>query len=86
MSKKAHRIAPEVKTDILRRIKEDGITVAQAAHDHGIHETTIYAWLTKGAEGAPSIGAFVKLQREKAELLRLIGELTLQLSAQQKRG
>ena len=85
MSKKAHRIAPEVKTDILRRIREDGITVAQAAQEHGIHETTIYAWLTKGTEGAPTLGELVRLKRENQALLQLVGEITLQLSAGQKK-
>jgi len=85
MPKKGHRIAPEVKADILRRIKEDGITVQQAAADHGIHETTIYAWLTKGAEGAPTLGELVRLKRENQALLQLVGEITLQLSAGQKK-
>src|ERR1035437_78593 len=45
MGKKLHRTPPDVKADIIRRIKEEGITVAQAAKDHGIHETTIYNWI-----------------------------------------
>jgi excisionase family DNA binding protein len=85
MPKKGHRIAPEVKTDILRRIKEDGITVQQAATDHGIHETTIYTWLTKGAEGAPTLGELVRLKKENTALLQLVGDLTLQLSVGQKK-
>jgi transposase-like protein len=34
MSKKQHRIAADVKADILRRVKEEGISVAQAAKEH----------------------------------------------------
>lgn len=83
---KRHRIAPEVKEQILRRIKEAGVPVKQAASEHGLSDQTIYDWLAKGAEGAPSIGEFVKLKRENHELLRLIGALTLKLSAQEKRG
>jgi len=30
------RIAPEIKEQIINRIKNDGVTVAQAAKDHGI--------------------------------------------------
>jgi len=33
--KKHHRIAPEVKEQIINRIKHDGISVAQAAEEHG---------------------------------------------------
>jgi hypothetical protein len=35
-TKEGHRIASEVKADILRRIKEEGVSVPQAAKDHGI--------------------------------------------------
>ena len=85
-NKKSHRIAPEVKADILRRIKEEGVSVAQAAQDHGIHETTIYNWLGAGIQSAPSWSEFAKLQKQYQEALALIGRLTLQLSLEQKRG
>jgi transposase-like protein len=82
--KKSHRLSPEVKADILRRIKEEGISVPQAATDHGIPETTIYTWLTRGASGSPTYAEFAKLQRQNKELLELVGELTLKLSVAQK--
>ena len=50
MNKKHHRIAADVKADILRRVKEEGISVAQAAKDHGISEGTIYGWMVKGVK------------------------------------
>lgn len=77
---------PEVKVDILKRIKEEGVSVAQAAKDHGIHETTIYGWLGGGAKGAPSWSEFAKIQKQNRELFALIGELTVRLSEAQKRG
>ena len=86
MSKKIHKISPEVKADIIRRIKEEGVTVAQAAKDHGIHHTTIYNWIGVGAQGAPSWSEFSKLQKQNRELFALIGELTVRLSEIQKRG
>lgn len=81
MTKKHHRIAPDVKTAIIRRIKEEGTPVAQTATEHGIHETTIYGWLGTGANGTPSWSEFAKLKKERDELLRLVGELTVRLSA-----
>jgi transposase-like protein len=84
MSKKQHRIPLEVKADILKRVKEEGIPVAQAAKDHGIHEATIYNWLGKGASGTPSWSEFTRLQKQIKELLELVGELTLKLSISQK--
>jgi transposase-like protein len=42
--KKHYRTAPEVREQILKRIKEEGISVEQAAKDAGVHNTTIYGW------------------------------------------
>ena len=85
MGKKIHRIANEVRADILRRIKEEGVPVAQAAKEHGIHETTIYGWMGAGATATPSWSEFAKLQKQNKELLELVGELTLRLSTAQKK-
>ena len=85
MGKKAHRIAADVKADIIRRIKEEGVPVAQAAKEHGIHETTIYGWMGAGIQAAPSWAEFAKIQKQNKELLELVGELTLRLSIAQKK-
>ncbi|HUY62682.1 MAG TPA: transposase [Candidatus Paceibacterota bacterium] len=82
---KKHRIAPDVKEQIINRIKNDGVTVAQAATDHGISEASIYGWLGRKAEGVPSILEYAKLKRENDELLRLVGRITLTLSEAQKK-
>jgi transposase-like protein len=84
--KKHHRIAADVKADILRRVKEEGVSVAQAAKDHGISEGTIYGWMVKGATGAPSWAESSRLQKQNRELLELVGEITLKLSMTQKKG
>jgi transposase-like protein len=85
MGKKAYRIAPEVKADILRRIKEEGVSVSQAAKDHGVSEATIYGWLGSVTQGAPSFAEFARLQRQNKELFEVIGELTVRLSQAQKK-
>jgi excisionase family DNA binding protein len=83
--KKTYRIAPEVKEQILKRIKETGIPVAEAAKEYGLHESTIYNWLGRGVKGAPTVGELVRLKRKNEELLALVGEITLQLSQSQKK-
>jgi transposase-like protein len=82
---KRHRIAPEVKEQIINRIKNEGVTVSQAAKDHGIHETTIYGWIGSKAQGVPSVLEMARLKKENAELYRLVGEITLKLSETQKK-
>ena len=82
---KKHRIALEVREQIISRIKNDGVSVASAAKEHGISEATIYGWLGSKADGIPSVLEFAKLRRERDELLRLVGEITLQLSESKKK-
>jgi len=82
---KKHRLAPEVKEQIINRIRKDGVSVAEAAKEHGLHETTIYGWLERKAYGSPSMLEYLKLKRENDELLRLVGKITLMLSESQKK-
>lgn len=84
-NKKYHRVPQDVKADIIRRVKEEGVPVSQAAGDHGVSEATIYHWLGKGAGGVPSWGEFSRLQKQNRELFEVVGELTVKLSQAQKK-
>ena len=84
-NKKTYRIAPEVKADILRRVKDEGVPVMTAAKDHGLSPRTIYGWLGQGASGSPSWAEFSRLQRQNKELFEVVGELTVKLSQAQKK-
>lgn len=79
------RIAPEIKAQIINRIKNDGVSVAQVAKDHGVSEQSVYGWLGKKAEGGPSVLEIVRLKKENAMLFQLVGEITLKLSESQKK-
>lgn len=82
---KKNRLAPEIKEQILGRIKNDGLTIKQASIDHGIPESTIATWLARRVEGQPSLGDIIKLKRENDQLKLLLGEITLKLSETQKK-
>jgi transposase-like protein len=82
---KSHRLAPDVKEQILRRLKEEGIPASQLAEEHGISVYTIYGWLSRGIAGHPTLKEFTKLKKDNAMLLALVGELTVKLSAAQKK-
>lgn len=82
---KKHRIAQEVKEQIINRIKNDGVTVVDAAKEHGVSEATIYTWIAKKTDEQPSLGEFIKIKRENEQLYRLVGEMTLKLSETQKK-
>lgn len=82
---KKYKIAPDVREQILHRIKDEGLSVAQAAKDHGVSDVTIYSWISKKVEGQPTIAENIKLKRENEQLYKLVGELTLKLSESQKK-
>lgn len=81
---KKQRIAPDVKEQIINRIKNDGITVTQAAQEHGVAEGTIYGWIAKKVDGV-SQSDVIRLKRENDQLKMLLGEITLKLSETQKK-
>lgn len=83
--KKTYRIAPEVRTQIINRVKNEGVSVAAAAAEHGVAEGTIYAWLGQQAKGQPTWLEVAKLKKENLALFALVGELTVKLSNAQKK-
>lgn len=85
MKKSNYRVSPETKEQILKRIKEDGVSVSQAAKDHGLSANTIYRWLTKGVARQVSWAEYNKLKKENQDLKTFIGEITVELSKAKKK-
>lgn len=81
-TKKGYHVAKEVKEQILKRVKDEGVSVAQASQ---VSEATIYKWLTKGVSGNPSWAEFARVKKENKGLLELVGSLTIKLSQAQKK-
>ncbi len=81
---KIHKIAPDVKEQIISRVKKGEVSVLQAAKEHGIADRTIYKWLGKGAH-APTVAEVSRLKRENKTLLELVGAMTLKMSETQKK-
>lgn len=78
-------VSADVKEQILKRIKEDGVPVRQLAEEHGLKPRTIYQWISKKVTAPPSILEVAKLKRENQALKELIGELTLEMSMAKKK-
>jgi len=79
-------IAKEIREEILKRVKEDGVTVPKAAGDAGVAPGTVYAWLSKESEktGTNQV-ELARLKRENQGLYEVIGKLTVAVE-KQKRG
>jgi len=86
MAKKGFKIAQEVKEQIISRIKNDGVSVAEAAKDHGVSTVTIYTWLGNKARGSVSLLEHNKVKKENQQLKEIIGELTIKMSVEAKKG
>ena len=77
-------IPKEIKEQVLKRIKEEGVTVSQAATDAGISGKTIYNWMRNKTLSDGSILEISRLKRENRELSEIIGRLTLNLTRSKK--
>jgi transposase len=78
-------IAKEVKDQVLHRIKNEGVSVVQAAKDAGISTKTIYTWLAARAEGVPGVLETARLKKENQALYEFIGKLTIEVNALKKK-
>ena len=86
MAKKAHRIKNEIKAEIINKIKHEGLSVADAGEHYGMSDKTIYGWLGARASNTVSVLEYNRLKKENEQLKHLIGDITLKLSTEQKRG
>lgn len=77
-------VAKEIKEQIVKRIKEEGVSVSQAAKDHGVSVKTIYNWLNQRLSHAPSYREFAHLKKQNTDLLTLIGQLTVEVKKLKK--
>jgi len=77
-------IPKEIKEQILKRIKEEGITVNHAAADAGISSKTIYNWMRSKNLSDGSVLEISRLKRENRELAEIIGRLTHNLTRSKK--
>ena len=71
------RIAPEIKEQILHRIRTEGLSAAQAEREHAMSLPTVYAWLRRSMVLPSNILQVNKLRRENEDLKRLLGEAML---------
>ena len=78
-------ISREVKGQILKRVKDDGIPISQLAQEHGITPRTIYQWIARSVTAPPSVLEIGKLKRENQALKEMLGELTMELSLAKKK-
>ena len=78
------KITPETKTEVLEKIKNEGLSVKDAATLYGISTKVIYQWLGNKTSSDPNILELNKLRKEVKMLRELIGKLTVELEKLKK--
>lgn len=86
MAKQGYRISTEIKDEIIKKIKHEGLSVMDAAKQYGISDKTIYNWLGTKARGTVSILEHNKIKKENEQLKQIIGDLTIKMSMDAKKG
>jgi transposase-like protein len=71
-------IDPAVKTEIVSKIRDGGLSVVDASATYGVSSKTIYAWLREGVvDGNRNlILENNKLKKELEQAYRIIGRFT----------
>lgn len=85
MSKGKFVVSADIKQQIMDRIKNEGIPIAQLASEHGLSNRTIYGWLSKGVKGQPSWMELAKLKKENRALKELLGRVMYEREVSQKK-
>ena len=78
-------VPADVKRQILDRIKQGGVSIAQISQEHGLSDKTVYHWLSKGATSAPSWLELNRLKKENAALKELLGRVMLETELSKKK-
>ncbi len=78
------KIPKEIREEILFRIKQ-GHKAPELAQEYGISKNTIYAWLREGVVAKVSTLEFSRMRRERDDLLKIVGNLTLEVEKRKKK-
>ena len=83
------RVPQELKAKILSSVKNDGISVRQAAKEYSVSEQSIHIWLKKESEWSGGrnhdAGEIRRLKKDKEDLLLLVWALTAELEKTKKK-
>ncbi len=81
----AQHITPEQRAKVLSSIKDDGMSIPDAAKTYSVHEDTVRKWLRKQTRNSHTSSTEVqRLRQENQELKAIIGEMILHQKMKKK--
>ena len=85
----SNKIWDELRTKILKSIKEDWLEVKKAAKEYGVTARAIYNWLKQDTENnwwnTKQLWEIRRLKKDKDDLLLIIWELTAEINKSKKK-
>lgn len=74
-------IDPQIKAEILTKIRDEGMRVMEAAEQYGVSSKTIYTWLRSNVLNSNTslILQLNRLKKENEQLYNLLGRATAEL-------
>lgn len=84
MSQQRRQYTQEFKDEVIDKVKSGKGSVAEIAGEYGINPNLIYRWIRGKGKRDPNVLRINRLERERGELLQIIGELTQDLSREKK--
>lgn len=79
-------ISPEIKQAIIKAVRDDGVTVTDAAHQYNVSTKTIYRWLREGVQDGQQSLVLEnnRLKKENEQLYAMLGKATAMLQRPKK--
>lgn len=76
------RIDPKIKEQILKSIKDEGMSVTDASNKYGVSGKTIYTWLRSSVIDSDRnlVLELNRLRKENEQLYKLLGRATAELN------
>lgn len=72
---------PQIKAEIITKIRNEGLSVTEASATYGISSKSIYTWLREGVvDGNRNLVLELnKLRKENEQLYKLLGRATAEM-------
>ncbi len=81
----AHYVSPETRAKILSAIKDEGMSIIDAAKTYSVSDKTIRKWMrVQSRNGHTSSTEVQKLRQQVAELQGIIGKMIWQQETKRK--
>lgn len=77
---------PAVKAEVLRKIRDEGMSVTEASKTYDVFSKTIYRWLKEGVTNSSTslILENNRLKKENEQLYNLLGRATVEMKKLKK--